>query len=157
MSATGNDTVVADVPIGASENESALLITYAAIVTMAVIPIYIGSFRSMTSKLSVRLERNLSGRLVVVTSPHQQRRFSFLLCRLGRDHDCERCLHVSCDRQLCAVWSLHALQALQQGDTESTTTTYFSLSLSLSNLINRSTSTCCSRPTFFSLALSVPC
>lgn len=54
VSAAGNDTVVADVPIGATENANAIVITYAAIVTMAVIPIYIGSFRSLTSKLSVR-------------------------------------------------------------------------------------------------------
>lgn len=47
-----NDTVV-DVPIGATENANAIFITYTAIITMALIPIYIGSYRSLTSKLSV--------------------------------------------------------------------------------------------------------
>lgn len=43
------------VPVGEVENANAIFITYAAIITMAVIPIYIGSFRSMTSKISASL------------------------------------------------------------------------------------------------------
>lgn len=51
-----NDTV-AEVPIGVTENPNAIFITYTAIITMALIPIYIGSFRSLTSKLSVSGQR----------------------------------------------------------------------------------------------------
>ena len=90
-----------------------MMVAYGSLVIMALIPIFLGSFRSVESQKEQKENHvSFAGRGWAGSND-----FSFIgeNWRKAGDHDEERRHDVSNHRVLCSLWTLHFLPHIQQG------------------------------------------